>query len=61
MPFGLVHVDFDTQRRTLKSSARFFADVIESSGANVFRAALPGDSEIASGEHATAQGPNVRD
>ena len=61
MPFGLVHVDFDTQRRTLKSSARFFADVIESSGANVFRAALPGDREMSSGEHATAQGSDVRD
>jgi beta-glucosidase len=35
MPFGLVHIDFETQRRTPKSSARFYADVIESSGANV--------------------------
>ena len=26
--FGLVHVDFDDQRRTLKDSARWYADVI---------------------------------
>ncbi|MBW4720259.1 GH1 family beta-glucosidase [Saccharothrix obliqua] len=26
--FGLVHVDFDTQRRTVKDSGRFFADVV---------------------------------
>jgi beta-glucosidase len=31
--FGIVHVDRATQRRTLKSSARFFADVIRSGGA----------------------------
>ncbi len=37
MPFGLVQVDFETQQRTMKSSARFYAQVIESSGANVFR------------------------
>jgi beta-glucosidase len=26
--FGLVHVDFETQRRTIKDSARYFADVV---------------------------------
>jgi beta-glucosidase len=31
--FGLVHVDFGDQRRTLKASARFYRDVIRSSGA----------------------------
>jgi len=31
--FGIVHVDFATQRRTPKASARFFADVIRSGGA----------------------------
>jgi beta-glucosidase len=30
--FGLVHVDFGSQRRTLKQSARFYADVIASNG-----------------------------
>ncbi|MFL5385149.1 MAG: GH1 family beta-glucosidase [Longimicrobiaceae bacterium] len=30
--FGLVHVDFETQRRTPKSSARFYSDVIRSNG-----------------------------
>jgi len=31
--FGIVHVDFDTLERTLKSSARFYSDVIRSHGA----------------------------
>jgi beta-glucosidase len=30
--FGLVHVDYSTQRRTPKSSASFYADVIRSQG-----------------------------
>jgi beta-glucosidase len=30
--FGLIHVDYATQRRTLKSSARFYADVIRAHG-----------------------------
>lgn len=30
--FGLVHVDFDTQARSLKDSARFFSDIIVSNG-----------------------------
>lgn len=34
-PFGIVHVDFRTQRRTLKSSARFYTDVIRSGGAGL--------------------------
>ncbi len=33
--FGLVHVDFDTQKRTLKESALFYRDVIERGGANL--------------------------
>jgi beta-glucosidase len=31
--FGLVHVDFRSQQRTLKDSARFYAEVIRSNGA----------------------------
>lgn len=31
--FGIVHVDFETQRRTPKASARFYSSVIASSGA----------------------------
>src|SRR5512132_3201167 len=31
--FGIVHVDFDTQRRTPKASARFYSEVIRSRGA----------------------------
>src|SRR5690606_40442336 len=27
-PFGIVHVDFQTQKRTLKDSARWYADFI---------------------------------
>jgi beta-glucosidase len=30
--FGLVHVDFDTQKRTIKDSARYYASVIEANG-----------------------------
>jgi beta-glucosidase len=33
--FGLVHVDFATQQRTPKSSARFYRDVIRTNGANL--------------------------
>jgi beta-glucosidase len=31
--FGLVHVNFDTQQRTLKDSALFYAEVIKTHGA----------------------------
>jgi beta-glucosidase len=31
--FGIVHVDFATQERTLKASARFYAEVIRTNGA----------------------------
>jgi len=30
--FGIVHVDFETQRRTPKASARFYSDVIRTNG-----------------------------
>jgi beta-glucosidase len=30
--FGLVHVDFETQERTPKASARYYADIIRSGG-----------------------------
>ena len=30
--FGIVHVDFETQKRTPKDSARFYARVIASNG-----------------------------
>jgi beta-glucosidase len=30
--FGIVHVNFDTQERTLKDSAHFYASVIASNG-----------------------------
>jgi beta-glucosidase len=36
--FGIVHVDFATQQRTLKDSARFYAEVVSSNGG-----ALAGD------------------
>lgn len=35
-PFGIVHVDFETQKRTLKESAHFYAEVIRTAGANLF-------------------------
>ena len=31
--FGIIHVDFETQKRTVKSSARFYKDVIRTRGA----------------------------
>jgi len=34
--FGLVHVDYATQRRTPKASARFYADVVRTRGAVLF-------------------------
>lgn len=33
--FGIVHVDYETQRRTPKASARFYAEVIRTNGANL--------------------------
>jgi beta-glucosidase len=33
--FGLVHVDFTTQQRTPKASARFYGEVIRSGGTNI--------------------------
>ncbi len=30
--FGIIHVDYATQRRTPKASARFYAEVIKSRG-----------------------------
>jgi beta-glucosidase len=32
MRFGLVHVDYATQKRTPKESARFYAEVIRTNG-----------------------------
>jgi beta-glucosidase len=34
--FGIVHVDYDTQLRTPKASARFYSDVIRARGAELF-------------------------
>jgi beta-glucosidase len=31
--FGIVHVDYETQARTIKASGRFYADVIRTRGA----------------------------
>jgi beta-glucosidase len=33
--FGIVHVDYQTQKRTLKDSAYWYKDVIESNGENL--------------------------
>jgi beta-glucosidase len=40
--FGIVAVDFDTQERTPKASARFYGDVIRSRGAALLDPASPG-------------------
>ncbi len=34
--FGLIHVDFETQKRTLKDSAHWYAEVIRTNGASLF-------------------------
>jgi len=34
--FGIVHVDFDTQKRTMKDSALWYKKVIESNGKSIF-------------------------
>lgn len=39
--FGIVHVNFETQKRTLKASAHFYRDVIQSRGANLGEAIVP--------------------
>ena len=36
MRFGLVHVDYQTQKRTLKQSAFLYRDIIKSHGQNLF-------------------------
>ncbi|HEX9492715.1 MAG TPA: family 1 glycosylhydrolase, partial [Thermoanaerobaculia bacterium] len=33
--FGIIHVDFETQRRTLKASAKFYKEVIRTRGGNL--------------------------
>jgi beta-glucosidase len=33
--FGLVHVDYSTQRRTIKDSGRWYAGIIRSNGAEI--------------------------
>ncbi|MEP7050248.1 MAG: family 1 glycosylhydrolase [Pseudomonadota bacterium] len=33
--FGLIHVDYQTQQRTVKDSANFYAEVIRSHGGNI--------------------------
>jgi beta-glucosidase len=33
--FGLIHVDYETQRRTIKASGRYYSEVIRSSGAKL--------------------------
>ena len=34
--FGLVHVDYDTQKRTLKDSAWFYRDLVKSHGSSLW-------------------------
>jgi beta-glucosidase len=33
--FGIVHVDFDTQKRTIKESAKWYSNVIKNNGAGI--------------------------
>ena len=33
--FGIVHVDFDTQKRTIKDSAKWYSNVIKNNGSGI--------------------------
>lgn len=33
--FGLIHVDYKTQKRTIKDSGRFYAEIIRTNGKNI--------------------------
>src|SRR4029077_16113019 len=39
--FGIIHVDFETQKRTMKGSAKFYQEVVRSRGANLEERRLP--------------------
>src|SRR5204862_4011743 len=39
--FGLVHVDFETQRRTIKASGRYYREIVRTRGAALDRAIVP--------------------
>lgn len=38
--FGLIHVDFETQKRTIKHSGKVYAEIIKRHGANLFEPTL---------------------
>ena len=42
--FGIVHVDYATQRRTPKASARFYSQVIRTNGGALFDEGEPDNS-----------------
>ena len=56
--FGLLHVDYATQQRTPKASARFYADVIASNGAVLGLLAEP--TVAAEGHVCTGSSPSVQ-
>ena len=33
--FGIIHVDFETQKRTVKASGKFYREVVRSRGGNL--------------------------
>lgn len=47
MRFGIVHVDFDTQKRTPKDSARFYSRVIATNGGSLSEPCAPQGTERA--------------
>lgn len=44
--FGLIHVDYETQKRTLKDSAYWYRDVIRTNGASLFPSTAPKPVEL---------------
>ena len=45
MRFGIVHVDYETQQRTVKKSGRFYRDMIDAKGVDegIFEAYVQGE------------------
>lgn len=41
--FGIVHVDYETQKRTVKKSGKFYSEVIRTNGANIMKMQMGSD------------------
>jgi beta-glucosidase len=57
--FGLIHVDYSTQKRTLKDSAHWYAEVIKTQGASLASMTLTDEEVLPAGRAARAVAPLV--